>query len=126
MNNLKFIIISKGDYNSAIKKINNYLGEYDNSYIRIDIKNLREIISDGFDYNKDGLFDKIEEDLVKNVLLSGYNVILIAIDKPDIYYRKYEKMIKGYNHLINVKLEYKEIKKKENIFKILKRKIKEI
>lgn len=119
MNNVKLIIINKGDYSRTIKKINNYFGEYDNRYVRVDIKYIKETISDGLDYNKNGMFDKIEQDIIKNVLLSGFNVLLVAIDKPEYYYKNIENLVNGYNHLINIKIEYKEINKKENIFKRL-------
>lgn len=126
MNNVKLIIINKGDYSRTIKKINNYFGEYDNRYVRVDIKYIKETISDGLDYNKDGMFDKIEQDIIKNVLLSGFNVILVAIDRPESYYKNIENLVNGYNHLINVKIEYRKINKKENIIKRLIKRIKEI
>ena len=126
MNSVKLVIVNKGDYNRTIKKINNYLGEYDNRYIRLDIKYIKETISDGLDYNKDGMFDKIEKEMIKTILLSGFSVILVAIDKPDSYYKNIEKFINSYSHLINVKIEYKEINKKENWIKRLIKRIKKI
>lgn len=126
MKHVKLIIINKGDYNSAVKKINNYFGEYDNRYIRLDMKQIKETISDGLDYTKDALFDRIEQNIIKEVLITGFNVILVAIDRPNSYYKNIEKLVNGYRHIININIEYREINKKENIFKRLFQRIKEI
>lgn len=121
MNKLKLVIINKGDYKEAVKTSNNYFGEYNNYFIRVNINEIKNLISDGLDYKKNALFDKIEEDIIKSALLSNFNVLLVAIDKTERYYESIENIVKRYNYLIDVDIKYIEVKQKNIFQKILKR-----
>lgn len=121
MNKLKLVIINKGDYKEAVKTSNNYFGEYNNNFIRVNIHEIKNLISDGLDYKKNALFDKIEEDIIKSALLSNFNVLLVAIDKSERYYESIENIVKRYNYLIDVDIKYIEVKQKNIFQKILKR-----